>query len=162
MRLIAGPVNIQSEAGTKEECSMKLYKKACIHMLCILSLFLVACTPVEAPKTASISGRVYFDLDNSSSCDKEPGIADMPVRLYFGGCGENMLETHYTDEMGEFLFSDLAPGDYCIIPDFEDKTCGYAGNFPTTAISRHVTLESGMKADLVWFGFGELSGNPEN
>jgi len=121
-------------------------------------MFIAACSPVEAPKTASISGRVYFDADNSSSCEKEPGIGDMPVRLYQGACGENMLETHYTDDNGEFLFSDLAPGDYCVIPDFEDKTCGYAGNFPTTAISRHVTLESGTKAELVWFGFGILAG----
>ena len=141
---------------------MNSLQMACIRVLCILHLCLAACTPVEEPKTASISGRVYFDVDNSSSCEKEPGIADMPIRLYAGACGENMLETHYTNENGEFIFSDLAPGQYCVIPDFEFKTCGYAGNFPTTAISRHVTLESGTKADLVWFGFGDLSGNPEN
>lgn len=137
---------------------MKSFNKDCIGLLCVLLMFLAACSPVEAPKTASISGRVYFDADKSSSCEKEPGIAEMPVRLYQGACGENMLETHYTDENGEFMFSDLAPGDYCVIPDFEDKTCGYAGNFPTTAISRHVTLESGTRAELVWFGFGILAG----
>jgi len=137
---------------------MKLLNKVWVVALCVLPLVLAACTTAEAPKTASISGRVYFDIDNSSSCEKEPGIAEMPVRLYQGACGENMLETHYTDKNGEFLFSDLAPGEYCVIPDFEDKTCGYAGNFPTTAISRHVTLESGTKAELVWFGFGMLAG----
>ena len=137
---------------------MKSFNKACLGALCILPLLLVACSPAEAPKPASISGRVYFDANNSSSCEKEPGIAEMPVRLYQGACGENMLETHYTDENGEFLFSNLAPGEYCVIPDFEDKTCGYAGNFPTTAISRHVTLESGSQAELVWFGFGILAG----
>ncbi len=137
---------------------MRSFKKTCIQAFCILPLFIAACTPVEAPKTASISGRVYFDIDNSSSCEKEPGIAGMPVRLYLGACGENMLETRYTNENGEFVFAHLAPGDYCVIPDFEDKTCGFAGNFPTTAISRHVTLETGTKADLVWFGFGDLSG----
>lgn len=141
---------------------MKPFNKACVSALCILPLFFAACTPVEAPKTASIAGRVYFDIDKSSSCEKEPGIANMPVRLYFGACGENMLETHYTDTNGEFTFSDLAPGDYCVIPDFEDKTCGYAGNFPTTSISRRVTLESGTKAELVWFGFGDISGKGEN
>jgi len=141
---------------------MKSFNRVYIVALCILPLVLAACTPAEAPKTASISGRVYFDIDNSSSCEKEPGIAEMPVRLYQGACGENMLETRYTDDNGEFLFSDLAPGDYCVIPDFEDKTCGFAGNFPTTAISRHVTLENGTKAELVWFGFGILSGKGEN
>ncbi|MGB5488323.1 MAG: SdrD B-like domain-containing protein [Lysobacterales bacterium] len=140
---------------------MNVFQKACIQIPCILLLSLASCTPVEAPKTASISGRVFFDIDNSSSCEKEPGIADMPVRLYLGGCGENMLETHYTNENGEFIFLELSPGEYCVVPDFEFKTCGYAGNFPTTGISRHVTLESGTKADLTWFGFGEISGNPE-
>lgn len=82
----------------------------------------------------------------------------MSIRLYFGACGENLLQTHYTDEQGEFLFSGLAPGEYCVFPDFELKSCGYGGNFPTTPISRHVTLESGMEANLVWFGFGNLSG----
>ena len=141
---------------------MRSLRKAGIRVLCILPLYLAACTPVEAPKTASITGRVYFDIDNSSSCEKEPGIAGMPVRLYSGACGGNMLETHYTDENGEFVFPDLAPGEYCVIPDFEDKTCGYAGNFPTTGVSRKVTLESGTKADLVWFGFGDLSGKGED
>lgn len=142
---------------------MNSLQKAAIRVLCILPLCLAACAPVEEPKTASISGRVYFDVDNSGGCSKdETGIVDMPVRLYHGACGENMMETHYTDKNGEFRFSDLAPGEYCVIPDFEFKTCGYAGNFPTTAISRHVTLESGMRADLVWFGFGDLSGQAEN
>jgi len=140
---------------------MKSSIKICTGALCVLALNITACTPAEAPKTAAISGRVYFDVDNSGSCEKEPGIANMPVRLYLGSCGENMLETHYTDENGEFLFPDLASGDYCVIPDFEFKTCGFAGNFPTPAISRLVRLESGTKADLVWFGFGDISGKDD-
>jgi hypothetical protein len=137
--------------------------KACIRALCVLSLSLTACTPVEEQKPASISGRVYFDVDQSSSCEKnETGIEGMSIRLYAGACGESMLQTHYTDENGEFIFPGLAPGEYCVIPDFEFKTCGWDGNLPTTAISRKVTLESGMKADLVWFGFGTLSNSPES
>ncbi|MDX2428466.1 MAG: SdrD B-like domain-containing protein [Xanthomonadales bacterium] len=137
--------------------------KAFIRVVCVLSLSLAACTPVEEQKSASISGRVYFDVDQSSSCENdETGIEGMSIRLYAGACGENMLQTHYTDENGEFIFSGLAAGKYCIVPDFEFKTCGWDGNLPTTAISRNVTLESGMKADLVWFGFGTLSNNPES
>ena len=141
---------------------MNIRQKVCLQLLFVLSLFLLACTPVEEPKTASISGGIYTDCDKNAQWESsEEGIADMPVRLYFGGCGENLLQTHQTDEKGEFLFSGLAPGEYCVFPDFEFKTCGYAGNFPTTAITRHVTLESGTKADLVWFGFGNLSGSEE-
>ena len=136
--------------------------KVFIRALCVLSLSLAACTPVEEQIPASISGRVYFDVDQSSSCEKdETGIEGMGIRLYAGACGENMLQTHYTDEDGEFIFSGLVPGEYCVVPDFEFKTCGWDGNLPTTAISRKVTLESGTKADLVWFGFGTLSNNPE-
>ena len=46
---------------------MKPINKALIGVLCMLPLFLAACTPAEAPKTASIAGRVYFDIDNSSN-----------------------------------------------------------------------------------------------
>lgn len=89
-------------------------------------------------------------------------IESRPVRLCFGACGENMPETHYIDENGEFAFLDLVPGNSCVIRDFELKICGYAGNFPTTAISRKLTLEAGTKSELVWFGFGDLSGRAKH
>ena len=139
---------------------MNTLKGAWIQVLFVLSMWLVACTPVAEPNTASISGRVYCDCDKNGECDDaESGIAGMRIRLFFGACGENMLQTHQTDKNGEFNFSGLAPGEYCVFPDFELKTCGYGGNFPTTPISRKVTLESGMKANIVWFGFGNLSGD---
>ncbi len=128
----------------------------------VLSLAAASCTPVTEPHSASISGGVYFDCDKNGECDKEEcGIENMPVRLYSGACGENLLQTHLTSELGKFQFSDLEPGEYCVFPDFEMIMCGYAGNFPTTKISRPVTLESDTKADLVWFGFGKLSGEQE-
>lgn len=139
---------------------MNSSQKTWILLLFILPICLAACTPVAEPPTATISGGVYFDCDKNAQCDAdECGIADMPIRLYYGACGENMLQTHATNEKGEFVFSGLAPGDYCVFPDFELKTCGYGGNAPTTAVSRPVTLEAGMKVDLVWFGFGNLSGD---
>lgn len=142
---------------------MSAILKACARAVLIISLPLAACTPLEEQIPASISGRVYFDFDQSSSCENsETGIEGMSIRLYSGACGESMLQTHYTDENGEFLFSGLAPGEYCVVPDFEFKTCGWDGNLPTTGVSRNVTLQNGMKADLVWFGFGSLSNNPES
>jgi hypothetical protein len=142
---------------------MNSSQKILIQILFILSLSFAACTPVAEPQPGSISGGIYFDCDKSGELeDAETGISDMVVRLYHGGCGENLVQTHNTDEKGEFLFSGLEPGEYCVFPDFELKTCGYAGNAPTTPVSRHVTLESGMRVDLVWFGFGDLSGNPES
>ena len=141
---------------------MKALQKIILQVTCTLSLFPASCTPVEEPETASISGGIYTDCDKNAQWENsEKGIANMPVRLYHGDCGENLLQSHQTNENGEFLFTGLAPGEYCVYPDFEFKSCGYAGNFPTTAITRHVTLESGTKADLVWFGFGNLSNGEE-
>jgi hypothetical protein len=139
---------------------MNSSQKSWTQVLFILSLSLAACTPVAEPSPGSISGGIYFDCDKSGKLEgADSGISDMVVRLYHGQCGENLIQTHNTDENGEFMFSGLEPGEYCVFPDFELKTCGYAGNAPTTPVSRHVTLEDGMRVDLVWFGFGDLSGD---
>ena len=138
---------------------MNILPRAWIKAAFVLPLCLAACMPVADSRPASISGGVYFDCDKDGECgEDETGIADMYVRLYYGACGENMVQTHKTDKNGYCTFSGLEPGEYCIFPDFELKTCGYGGNFPTTAITRHVTLESGMQAELERFGFGDLSG----
>lgn len=139
--------------------SMNTLVKTGIYLMFILILGLAACTPVEDSNSASISGRVFFDCDKDGDCaDDEDGIAGMCVRLYFGECGENMLQNHTSDENGNFLFSELAAGTYCIMADPELLTCGFGGNHPTTSISRHVTVEDGMHAEVEWFGFGNLSG----
>ena len=137
---------------------MSNLQRAWITALFFLPLFLAACTPVEQSSTASISGGVYFDCDKDGECGEEDtGIADMYVRLYFGACGENMVQTHRTDKNGDFSFKGLEPGEYCVYPDFELKTCGYDGNFPTTAITRKVTLKAGTNVEIKKFGFGDLS-----
>jgi hypothetical protein len=138
---------------------MNSLSKAWVPVLLILSILLVACNPASEPNTASISGGVFFDCNKDGECEEEDaGIANMCVRLYSGGCGEDMIQMHSTNEDGEFRFAELAAGEYCVIADFELLTCGYAGNHPTTSISRRVTLENGMHSELEWFGFGDLSG----
>ena len=141
---------------------MNTTQKIWSFLASIMLLCIAACTPVEEPHTASISGGVFFDCNKDGECEEdEAGIAGMCVRLYAGACGENMIQNHTSDKLGEFTFTELAPGEYCVISDFELLTCGYAGNHPTTSISRHVTLEAGMNAELEWFGFGNLSGDEE-
>ena len=84
--------------------------KIWIQLLFVLSLVLTACTPVEEPNTASITGGIFFDCDKDGECaDDETGIADMCVRLYFGSCGEDLIQNHTTNEEGEFTFSELIP-----------------------------------------------------
>ncbi len=137
---------------------MSILTRSLILASFVLPLLLTACTPASNSRPASISGGVYFDCNKDGKCgEDETGISNMYVRLYFGACGQNMVQTHKTDKNGNFTFSGLDPGEYCVFPDFKLKTCGYGGNFPTTAITRHVTLESGMQAKLEHFGFGDLS-----
>lgn len=138
---------------------MNTLPKAWTLTLIVLSLVLVACEPATDSNTASITGGVFFDCDKNGECaEDETGLADMCVRLYHGACGEDMLQTHKTDEEGKFLFAGLSAGDYCVMTDFELRTCGYAGNHPTTSISRQVTLTEGEHVEVEWFGFGDLSG----
>jgi hypothetical protein len=141
---------------------MNTTKKIWAFLIFIMLLCLAACTPVEEPNTASISGGVFFDCNKDGECEEdEKGIGGMCVRLYSGGCGGDMIQNHTSNEEGEFTFTNLAQGKYCVIADFDLLTCGFAGNHPTTSFSRHVTLESGMNAELEWFGFGNLSGDEE-
>ena len=135
-----------------------LFKISTLSII-VLSFVLLGCDPTTEPGTASISGGVFFDCDKDGECaEDETGLADMCVRLYAGTCGEDMIQTHKTDDEGEFLFTGLTAGNYCVMTDFELRTCGYAGNHPTTSISRPVTLTEGAHVDLEWFGFGDLSG----
>jgi hypothetical protein len=138
---------------------MNFLLKLWVPLLLALSVSLVACNPATEANTAAISGGVFFDCNKDGECEEdETGIADMCVRLYYGACGENLMQTHSTNEKGEFQFAGLAAGEYCVLTDFELRTCGFAGNHPTTSISRQVTLESGMNAEIEWFGFDDLAG----
>ena len=114
---------------------MNSLSRARTLVIVILSTGLVACSPPTETNTASISGGVFFDCDKNGECaEDETGLADMCVRLYAGACGEDMMQTHKTNEEGEFTFAGLAPGEYCVMTDFELRTCGFAGNHPTTSI----------------------------
>lgn len=80
---------------------MNILPSAWIKALFVLPLCLAACTPVADSNTASISGDVYFDCDKDGKCgEDETGIADMYVRLYYGACGKNMIQTHKTEFCG--------------------------------------------------------------
>lgn len=126
-----------------------------------LFLFLSACTPPDEAAPSTIAGGVFFDCDKNGDCDTgDCGIEDMRIRLYADSCGGDILQTATTNEEGEFQFSGLEPGEYCVFPDFKFEMCGYGGNYPTNAISRKVSLEPGHNADLTWFGMTRLEGDP--
>ena len=65
-----------------------------------------------------------------------------------------MLQSQQTTTAGEFAFGNLVPGPYCVMTDVLPTCGGFAGNAPTTSISRKITLEPGQDIDLLWFGYG--------
>ena len=118
--------------------------------LTVFGLCLTACGP-QTEQAASISGRVYFDEDASEECEEcECGIPDVRIKLYEASCGGESFQLIRTNEDGYFLFSDLAPGAYCVYSDLSPTCNGY---MPTTSISYAVELQSGEALELPGFGY---------
>ncbi|NLE60457.1 MAG: beta-propeller fold lactonase family protein, partial [Planctomycetes bacterium] len=70
-------------------------------------------TGTAMPVPASLGDLVWLDDDADGIQDGgEPGVANVPVRLYspFG----TLLRVTATGADGRYLFADLPPGDYCV------------------------------------------------
>ncbi|NUM71160.1 MAG: choice-of-anchor A family protein [Ignavibacteriaceae bacterium] len=68
-----------------------------------------ACTPNTS--TGSLGDKVWNDTDNDGVQDAgEAGIANVTVKLY--DCNNNLISTTTTNASGNYLFSNLAAGDY--------------------------------------------------
>ncbi len=116
-------------------------------------VWLAACNQ-QNQTPGKITGGVFCDCNKDGECDQnEEGINNVTVRLYMGACGEQLYETTTTDAQGQFAFTGLEPGDYCVFPDLDPVCGGYAGNFPTSSINRNVTVDPGETTDLLWFGY---------
>lgn len=126
-----------------------------VLLLGVVCIFLlVACNQGQDQTPGKITGGVFCDCNKDGECDQnEEGMANIAVRLYVGACGEQLYETTKTDAKGQFAFTDLEPGDYCVFPDVEPVCGGYAGNYPTSSINRNVTVDAGETTDLLWFGY---------
>ncbi len=102
---------------------------------------------------ASIAGRVWFDEDLDGILDtEETGITGVIVQL-LNDSGAVVAIT-VTDETGNYLFPNLAPGDYTInvvdstLPAGLDNTAGVGGVDP-----KAVSLEAGEDRENVNFGY---------
>jgi hypothetical protein len=99
----------------------------------------------------SISGTVWRDFNyNGNRNSGDDGIAGKTVRLKSGSCGGSVVATTTTDRGGNYTFSDLTPGSYCVSVDFNCGTC--SGECASTAHPRSVTVGSGANIGGIDFG----------
>jgi hypothetical protein len=60
------------------------------------------------------NGNGIQDDADIDGCDLGSGIPGVPVELREGDCAGNVVATTTTDADGLYLFTDLAPGEYCV------------------------------------------------
>lgn len=96
----------------------------------------------------------------------ETGIAGITVNLGVGACPSTGQAETLTDENGDFVFKDVAPGTYCISVDPEENPQLDRGGwtFPQTADRRgvaalSVAAASGVDSTGIMFGW-DLSVQP--
>ena len=106
------------------------------------------------PDPGSITGRVFLDEDADDECDLcdcDFYLEDITIELYRGTCtATKFMQLAETDSEGVFLFEDLEPGEYCVMPRVKTICEGYQ---PTTPIQQHVMVESNETVEADWFGF---------
>ncbi len=112
------------------------------------------------PAVVSIGDRVWQDNNgNGLQDDGEPGVAGVSVHL-LANCTGSAIETQQTNATGNYLFTDLAPGNYCL--QF-DKPAGYSftglnvgsntaidSDADRTTGRTAVTTLTGGESDLTW------------
>ena len=132
-----------------------VYMLAFVSLL--LALILVSCSSIglgqDIEQPGGISGRVYLDEDANEvfeECDCDCVMEDVTIQLYPDRCSGQFLQITKTDENGYYLFEDLTPGEYCVMPKVKLICEGYQ---PTTSITQRVQVVSGEIVEADWFGF---------
>ncbi len=113
------------------------------------------CVP---PLGGSLGDRVWYDLDGQGDQDGgEVGINGVTVNLYSGACGPSgsAIQTKTTSGDGNYLFTDLDAGDYCV--DVDTSTLPAPGYIQTNSAAvsdpKTVTLTTGQSRLDVDFGY---------
>lgn len=100
----------------------------------------------------SITGTVWRDFDHDGNRDiGDGGIGGKTVTLRSGGCSGSVVGSTTTAGAGEYGFSNVPPGNYCITVDHVCGAC--SGECPSTTHPRSVTVGSGENVGGVNFGF---------
>jgi len=108
-------------------------------------------TPSPTPALGYIDGYVFNDLNSSGTRNAgEPGLSGVTVRLGSGACGSTGLGNRTTSSSGNFSFTDLPQGTYCVTVVNPNPSC--EGWLATTSTQRTVVLGPGEHY-MVMFGF---------
>jgi uncharacterized protein (DUF2141 family) len=113
-------------------------------------------------RPASLSGRVYNDVNNNGIDNSEPGIGGVTITLTgTDDLGNPVTLTTTTDASGVYTFTNLRPGTYTVI---ETQPSGYfdgaesvgsaGGSVSSNDVIGNVTLSAGVAA--TGYNFGEL------
>ncbi len=116
---------------------------------------------------SSIGDTVFYDDNRSGTQDgDERGIPDILVQLYSqdqsGACSQ-LLDSKVTDSNGRYLFTNLAPGNYCVIvPENPADNPGLSAFERTAGTNPHkVSLPPNgqyLDADFGYAGRGPIRG----
>ncbi|SEB05267.1 SdrD B-like domain-containing protein [Marinobacterium iners] len=119
--------------------------------------------PVDVVKS-SLAGRVYHDNDDSGNYTSgtNPAIAGVTVNLTGTDAFKNPVSrSTTTDGNGEYLFTNLAPGNYTVTEqhpaswiDAEETAGSEGGNIATNDVISDITLPA--NTDATEYNFGEL------
>jgi len=105
--------------------------------------------------TASIGDRVFYDVDASGLPDggTEPGINGVKVDLYTGTCAARtgLWSSQVTSGNGNYSFTQLPAGSYCVDVDESTLPAGYA--LTTANEPRTVNLADGQNFTTADFGY---------
>ncbi len=115
-------------------------------------------TTTTPPNSGQIGDRVWYDLDSQGDQDgSEVGINGVTVRLYNGACGPSgsAIQTKVTSGNGNYLFSSLPAGTYCVAADTSTLPApGYIQtNSGTVSNPKSVTIGSGGSNLDIDFGY---------
>jgi hypothetical protein len=136
---------------------MKAGKRVILLWMAVLLSLSQGCGPSTpgSEGTGEIAGGIYCDENQNCECEEsEQGLADISVMLFTDACTNAYLYRRIrTDAEGEFLFDDVPPGNYCLMPDLK-TVCG--GFVPTTSIQQDVQVAAGEHTTVKWFGYTQL------
>ena len=94
------------------------------------------------PQPGEIGDTVYCDLNGNGVQDNnESGIQGVKVDL-FSQCTGSPVDSEVTDQDGHYLFTDLQPGQYCVVVD--QSTVPMQCSVPVCATSFTVNLAEGQ------------------